>query len=142
MAQKNIQSALHEKRLFPPSAQFRSRAGLKAGELKAMYAKAEEAAVVSEAHEIKGESVFAYVVLNISRPQGARAQSLIEELRSWVGEQLSPIAKPDEIRFELLRCGAAAPPAGNGKSGARRKPPAAKQRRAAVKSVRRPRGKS
>jgi acetyl-CoA synthetase len=58
-----------------------------------------EAAVVSKHHEIKGESVFAYVVLNVSRPAEAAAKSLIEELRGWVGEQLSPIAKPDEIRL-------------------------------------------
>ena len=32
-------------------------------------------------------------------PKRAAAQSLIEELRAWVGEQLSPIAKPDEIRL-------------------------------------------
>jgi acetyl-CoA synthetase len=58
-----------------------------------------EAAVVSKAHDIKGESVFAYVVLNIARPEGGKANLLIEELRIWVGEQLSPIAKPDEIRL-------------------------------------------
>jgi acetyl-CoA synthetase len=58
-----------------------------------------EAAVVSKPHEIKGESVFAYVVLNVKRPEGAAARPLIEELRAWVGEQLSPIAKPDEIRL-------------------------------------------
>jgi hypothetical protein len=58
-----------------------------------------ESAVVSKPHEIKGESVFAYVVLNVPRPEGAAAKSLIEELRAWVGEQLSPIAKPDEIRL-------------------------------------------
>jgi hypothetical protein len=58
-----------------------------------------EAAVVSKPHEIKGESVFAYVVLKVQRPQGAAAAALIEELRGWVGEQLSPIAKPDEIRL-------------------------------------------
>jgi hypothetical protein len=58
-----------------------------------------EAAVVSKPHEVKGESVFAYVVLNIARPEAGTAQLLIEELRVWVGEQLSPIAKPDEIRL-------------------------------------------
>jgi acetyl-CoA synthetase len=58
-----------------------------------------EAAVVSKPHDIKGESVFAYVVLNRARPEGAAHASLIEELRGWVGEQLSPIAKPDEIRL-------------------------------------------
>jgi hypothetical protein len=55
--------------------------------------------VVSKPHDIKGESVFAYVVLNIARPQGGAANRLMEELRIWVGEQLSPIAKPDEIRL-------------------------------------------
>jgi acetyl-CoA synthetase len=58
-----------------------------------------EAAVVSKPHDIKGESVFAYVVLNIARPEASKARLLIEELRVWVGEQLSPIAKPDEIRL-------------------------------------------
>ena len=58
-----------------------------------------EAAVVSRVHDIKGESVFAYAVLNIERPTGAAAKALIDELRAWVGKELSPIAKPDEIRL-------------------------------------------
>jgi acetyl-CoA synthetase len=58
-----------------------------------------EAAVVGKPHPIKGESVFAYVVVNGKRPVGAAATALMSELRTWVGEQLSPIAKPDEIRF-------------------------------------------
>jgi acetyl-CoA synthetase len=58
-----------------------------------------EAAVVSKPHDIKGESAFAYVVLNVPRPQGAAAKSLIDTLRAWVAEQLSPIAKPDDIRL-------------------------------------------
>ena len=61
------------------------------------HARVAEAAVVGKPHDIKGESVFAYVVLNIPKPEGAAAQSLIDELRGWVGDQLSPIAKPDEI---------------------------------------------
>jgi hypothetical protein len=36
-------------------------------------------------------------VLNIPRPEGAAAQSLIDELRGWVRDQLSPIAKPGGI---------------------------------------------
>ncbi len=40
MAQKDIQSVLQEDRVFPPSAQFREAATLKAGEVQAMYAKA------------------------------------------------------------------------------------------------------
>jgi len=58
-----------------------------------------EAAVVSRPHEIKGESAFAYVVLNVPRPEGAAAKSLIEALRVWVADQLSPIAKPDDVRL-------------------------------------------
>ncbi len=58
-----------------------------------------EAAVVSRPHDVKGESVFAYVVLNIERPEGTAGAALIEELRRWVGSELSPIAKPDEIRL-------------------------------------------
>ena len=58
-----------------------------------------EAAVVGKPHDIKGESVFAYVVLNVDRPEGPAARQLIEELRAWVSAQLSPIAKPDEVRL-------------------------------------------
>ncbi|MBV9345425.1 MAG: acetate--CoA ligase, partial [Gammaproteobacteria bacterium] len=57
-----------------------------------------EAAVVGKPHEIKGEAVFAYVVLRGPRPSGATV-ALVKELREWVGAQLGAIAKPDEIRF-------------------------------------------
>jgi acetyl-CoA synthetase len=63
------------------------------------HAKVAEAAVVGKPHDIKGESVFAFVVLNVDRPQAAVAAALVEELRAWVADQLSPIAKPDDIRF-------------------------------------------
>jgi acetyl-CoA synthetase len=63
------------------------------------HPKVAEAAVVGRPHDIKGEAVFAYVVLNVSRPQGADAKALIDELRAWVAEQLSPIAKPDDVRL-------------------------------------------
>jgi hypothetical protein len=58
-----------------------------------------EAAVVGRQHEIKGESVFAYVVLRGELPDGARAEKLTRELRDWVTEQLGAIARPDDIRF-------------------------------------------
>jgi acetyl-CoA synthetase len=58
-----------------------------------------EAAVVSRPHDVKGESVFAYVVLNIDRPDDSAAAQLIDELRRWVGTELSPIARPDDIRL-------------------------------------------
>jgi acetyl-CoA synthetase len=57
-----------------------------------------EAAVVGRPHEIKGESVFAYVVCRGARPTSDSAE-LSEQLRQWVAKQLSPIAKPDDIRF-------------------------------------------
>ncbi len=57
-----------------------------------------EAAVVGKAHEIKGESVFAFVVLRGAHPTGDTS-ALVKELRNWVGEQLGAIAKPDNIRF-------------------------------------------
>jgi hypothetical protein len=57
-----------------------------------------EAAIVGKPDEIKGESVFAFVVLRGPRPTGDTS-ALVKELRNWVGEQLGPIAKPDNIRF-------------------------------------------
>jgi acetyl-CoA synthetase len=57
-----------------------------------------EAAVVGRPHEIKGESVFAFVVCKGTHPE-EDLNALMQELRAWVGEQLGAIAKPDEIRF-------------------------------------------
>ncbi|OGV73638.1 MAG: acetate--CoA ligase [Methylophilales bacterium RIFCSPHIGHO2_02_FULL_57_10] len=58
-----------------------------------------EAAVVGKPHDIKGESIVAYVVLKGLRPEGADATKIAAELRHWVGKEIGPIAKPDEIRF-------------------------------------------
>lgn len=58
-----------------------------------------EAAVVGKPHDIKGESIVAYVVLKGTRPQGEEAKKIVDELRNWVGKEIGPIAKPDEIRF-------------------------------------------
>jgi acetyl-CoA synthetase len=58
-----------------------------------------EAAVVGKPHEIKGESIVAYVVLKGSRPEGEEARKIVAQLRDWVGHEIGPIAKPDEIRF-------------------------------------------
>jgi acetyl-CoA synthetase len=58
-----------------------------------------EAAVVGRPHEIKGEAVVAYVVLKGVRPVGEEARKIALELREWVGKEIGPIAKPDEIRF-------------------------------------------
>lgn len=58
-----------------------------------------EAAVVGKPHDIKGESVVAYVVLKGARPTGEDAKKIVANLRDWVGKEIGPIAKPDEIRF-------------------------------------------
>ena len=58
-----------------------------------------ESAVVGKPHPIKGESVVAYVVLKGKRPEGEEAKKIVAELREWVGKEIGPIAKPDEIRF-------------------------------------------
>ncbi|MGH8149373.1 MAG: acetate--CoA ligase, partial [Steroidobacteraceae bacterium] len=62
-----------------------------------------EAAVVGKPHEVKGEAVLAFVICRGARPRDSAVARLVDELRAWVGEQLSPIAKPDEIRLvEML----------------------------------------
>jgi acetyl-CoA synthetase len=58
-----------------------------------------EAAVVGRPHDIKGEAVVAFVVLKGARPDGRAAQDVATELRTWVAQEIGPIAKPDEIRF-------------------------------------------
>ncbi|MGB8516982.1 MAG: acetate--CoA ligase [Gallionella sp.] len=59
-----------------------------------------EAAVVGKPHDIKGEAVVAFVVLKGALPtDAAKAKELAETLRNWVGKEIGPIAKPDEIRF-------------------------------------------
>ena len=77
-----------------------------------------EAAVVSRPHEIKGESIFAFVVLKGAAPRNegvsprnegvspgnegvspSKQDPLQQELRAWVDEQLGPIARPDDLRI-------------------------------------------
>ena len=58
-----------------------------------------EAAIVGRPHDIKGESIVAYVVLKGDRPEGEAAKTIASQLRDWVGKEIGPIAKPDEIRF-------------------------------------------
>ena len=58
-----------------------------------------EAAVVGRPHEIKGESVVAFVVLKQNRPEGDEAKRIAKELREWVAHEIGKIAQPDEIRF-------------------------------------------
>jgi len=64
-----------------------------------------EAAVVGKPHDIKGEAVVAYVVLKGKLPDLTQeygrefAKKTVALLRDWVGKEIGPIAKPDEIRF-------------------------------------------
>ena len=58
-----------------------------------------EAAVVGKPHDIKGEAIVAFLVLKGARPEGAAAREMATALRNWVGSEIGPIAKPDEIRF-------------------------------------------
>lgn len=58
-----------------------------------------EAAVVGRPHDVKGESIVAFVVLKSERPNSEKATEIVNELRAWVGNEIGPIAKPDEIRF-------------------------------------------
>lgn len=55
-----------------------------------------EAAVVGIPHDIKGESIYAYVTLKLGvTPTDALAQ----ELRAWVANHVGAIARPDHIQF-------------------------------------------
>jgi len=58
-----------------------------------------EAAVVGRPHDVKGEAISAFVVLNVAIPDGAERDVLIQTLRAWVAKEIGPIAKPDDIRF-------------------------------------------
>ena len=61
--------------------------------------KVAEAAIVGRPHEIKGESILAFVICIGERPQGVQAEQRAKELRQQITESIGAIAKPDEIRF-------------------------------------------
>ncbi|MFQ5427823.1 MAG: acetate--CoA ligase [Thermodesulfobacteriota bacterium] len=57
-----------------------------------------EAAVVGYSHEIKGEGIYAFVVLK----KGATGDSeLLAALLKHVGTEISPIARPDKLQFAV-----------------------------------------
>ena len=58
-----------------------------------------EAAVVGRPDDMTGEAICAFVVLKRSRPTGAEAVKIANELRAWVAKEIGPIAKPKDIRF-------------------------------------------
>ncbi|MBV8083920.1 MAG: acetate--CoA ligase [Chloroflexi bacterium] len=55
-----------------------------------------EAAVIGKPHEIKGESIKAFVILRQGHEAGAQ---LVVTLREHVRRTIGPIASPDEIEF-------------------------------------------
>jgi len=55
-----------------------------------------EAAIVPYPHEIKGQAIYAFVVL---KKGFKKDESLKEELRKHVADHVGPIAKPDKIQF-------------------------------------------
>ncbi|MBY0564366.1 MAG: acetate--CoA ligase [Hyphomonadaceae bacterium] len=60
------------------------------------HPKVAEAAVVGMPHDIKGQGIYAYVTLNVGEAGGP---ALVDELKHWVGHEISAIAKPDIIQF-------------------------------------------
>jgi acetyl-CoA synthetase len=55
-----------------------------------------EAAVVGKPHEITGQAVCAFVTLKKGEWD---PKTLQQELRQWVGHEIGPFARPEEIRF-------------------------------------------
>ncbi|MEJ2355710.1 MAG: acetyl-coenzyme A synthetase, partial [candidate division WOR-3 bacterium] len=60
------------------------------------HPKVAEAAVIGKPHELKGESITAFVVLKKGVDP---SDKLKEELREHVGKEIGKIARPDEIGF-------------------------------------------
>lgn len=55
-----------------------------------------EAAVVGVPHDIKGQAIYVFVTLNSGV---AASDDLVKTLRTWVRQELSPIAAPDAIQW-------------------------------------------
>ncbi|HXV73221.1 MAG TPA: acetate--CoA ligase, partial [Sphingomonadales bacterium] len=60
------------------------------------HLKVAEAAVVGFSHPIKGQGIYAYVTLKAGEEGDG---TLSDELKKWVAEEISAIAKPDFIQF-------------------------------------------
>jgi acetyl-CoA synthetase len=58
--------------------------------------KVAEAAVVGIPHDIKGESIYAYVTLKVGETPSPQ---LGEELRKWVADHMGAIARPEHVQF-------------------------------------------
>jgi acetyl-CoA synthetase len=55
-----------------------------------------EAAAIGLPHEVKGNAIYAYVILKTGIE---KSEKLIEELRQHVSHEMGPIAKPEHIEF-------------------------------------------
>jgi len=60
------------------------------------HAKVAEAAVVGFPHDIKGQSIYAFVTLNAGEPE---SDAMRAELVGWVRKEIGPIAAPEKIQF-------------------------------------------
>ena len=56
-----------------------------------------EAAVVGFPHEIKGQGIFAYVILNLSFEGAAEPEEVVGALKEQVRHVIGPVATPDEV---------------------------------------------
>jgi acetyl-CoA synthetase len=60
------------------------------------HAKVSEAAVVGYPHDIKGQGIYCYVTLMAGEEP---TEELRKELRTWVRQEIGPIASPDLIQW-------------------------------------------
>ena len=58
-----------------------------------------ESAVVGYPHDIKGQGIYAYVILNSEVTDEAAAATLRVQILATVTQVIGPIAKPDQIQF-------------------------------------------
>ena len=55
-----------------------------------------ESAVVGFPHEIKGQGIYAYIILDNNRSESTELEN---EILNTVSKEIGPIAKPDKIQF-------------------------------------------
>jgi acetyl-CoA synthetase len=55
-----------------------------------------EAAAIGVPHEIKGNVIYAYIILKQNQQP---SEELIDELRKHIAHEVGPIAKPEHIEF-------------------------------------------
>lgn len=55
-----------------------------------------EAAAIGLPHEVKGNAIYAYVILKAGVE---KSEKLAEELRNHVAHEIGPIARPEQVTF-------------------------------------------